>query len=125
MVVEPQAALTCRSSTTAVLVDSGPFQGLLLNPGVRLRVGHRYSRFLSCLTRFVDYYSPFWGPKAISMVVEPQGVLMCRSSTLIILANSGPFRGLLLTILARYGAPESFPRLTNPGVRLRVGLQLS
>ena len=29
-------------------------------------------RFLSILTRFVDYYSPFWGPKAISMVVEPQ-----------------------------------------------------
>ena len=120
MVVEPQAALTCRSSTTALLVDSGPFQGLLLNPGVRLRVGHRYSRFLSCLTRFVDYYSPFWGPKAISMVVEPQGVLMCRSSTLIILANSGPFRGLLLTILARYGAPERFSRLTIPRVCLHV-----
>jgi len=125
MVVEPQGALTCRSSTTAVLVDSGPFQGLLLNPGVRLRVGHRYSRFLSCLTRFVDYYSPFWGPKAISMVVEPQGVLMCRSSTLTILANSGPFRGLLLTILARYGAPERFSRLTIPRVCLHVRRQYS
>ena len=114
MLVEPQGALTCRPSTTVVLVDSGPFQGLLLNPRVRLRVGHRYSRFLSCLTRFVDYYSPFWGPKAISMVVEPQGVLMYRSSTLIILANSGPFRGLLLTILARFGVPERFSRLTIP-----------
>ena len=125
MVVEPQAALTCRSSTTAVLVDSGPFQGLLLNPGVRLRVGHRYSRFLSCLTRFVDYYSPFWGPKAISMVVEPQGVLMCRSSTLTILANSGPFRGLLLTILARFRVPERFSRLTIPMVCLHVRCQYS
>ena len=37
----------------------------------------------------MEYYSPFWGPKAISMDVEPQGVLMCRSSTLTILANSG------------------------------------
>ena len=72
MLVEPQGALTCRPSTTVVLVDSGPFQGLLLNPRVRLRVGHRYSRFLSCLTRFVDYYSPFWGPKAISIVVKPK-----------------------------------------------------
>ena len=99
MVVEPQGALTCRSSTTAILVDSGPFQGLLLNPGVRLRVGHQYSRFLSILTRFVDYYSPFWGPKAISTVVEPQGVLMCWSSTLTVLADSGPFPGLLLTVL--------------------------
>ena len=125
MFVEPQGALTCRPSTTVVLVDSGPFQGLLLNPRVRLRVGHRYSRFLSCLTRFVDYYSPFWGPKAISMVVEPQGVLMCRSSTLTILANSGPFRGLLLTILARYGAPERFSRLTIPRVCLHVRRQYS
>ena len=125
IVVEPQGALTCRPSTTVVLVDSGPFQGLLLNPRVRLRVGHRYSRFLSCLTRFVDYYSPFWGPKVISMVVEPQGLLMCRSSTLIILANSGPFHGLLLTILARYGAPERFSRLTIPRVCLHVRRQYS
>ena len=125
MLVEPQGALTCRPSTTVVLVDSGPFQGLLLNPRVRLRVGHRYSRFLSCLTRFVDYYSPFWGPKVISMVVEPQGLLMCRSSTLIILANFGPFHGLLLTILARYGAPERFSRLTIPRVCLHVRRQYS
>ena len=125
MLVEPQGALTCRPSTTVVLVDSGPFQGLLLNPRVRLRVGHRYSRFLSCLTRFMDYYSPFWGPKAISMVVEPQGVLMCRSSTLTILANSGPFHGLLLTILARYGSPERFSRLTIPMVCLHVRRQYS
>ena len=32
-----------------------------------------YTRgFWSILTGFVDYYSPFWGPKAISMVVEPK-----------------------------------------------------
>ena len=66
---------------------------------MRLRFGHQHSRFLSILTRFIDYYSPFWGPKAISIVVEPQGALTCRSSTLTDLADSGPFRGLLLTIL--------------------------
>ena len=51
------------------------------------------------LARFMDYYSPFWGPEAISMVVEPQGALTCRSSTLAILADSCPFHGLLLTVL--------------------------
>ena len=68
---EPWGAFTCRSSTLAVLADSGPFDGL----------------------------SPFWGPEAISTVIEPQGALTCRSSTLAILADSGPFHGLLLTVL--------------------------
>ena len=63
---------------------------------MRLRVGHQDSQFLSILTRFVDYYSPFWGPEVISMLVEPQGALTCRSSTLIVLADSGPFHGLIL-----------------------------
>ena len=88
---------------------------------MRLRVGYQHSRFLSILTRFVDCYSPFWGPKAISMVVEPQGALKCRSSTITVWADSGPFLGLLLY----FGVSESFPRLTNPGVRLRVGHQHS
>ena len=91
MINEPRGAFTCRSSTLAVLVDSGPFRGLLLtffgprgdsminDPLVHLRVGYQHSRFLSTLTRFVDHYSPFWGPKAIYMVVEPQGVLKCRT----------------------------------------------
>ena len=70
-----------------------------MNPVVRLRVGYQHSRFWPILAHFMDYYSPFWGPEAISIVVEPQGALMCRSSTLTDLANSGPFRGLLLTVL--------------------------
>ena len=44
----------------------------------------------------MDYYSPIWGPRAIFMVAEAQGVLTCRSSTLAILADFGPFHGLLL-----------------------------
>ena len=68
-------------------------------PGVRLRVRRQHSKFWPILTRFVDYYSPFWGPEAISIVVEPQGVLTCWSSTLAGLADSGPFHGLLLTFL--------------------------
>ena len=66
---------------------------------MRLRVARQHSQFWPILTRFVDYYSPIWGPAAISVVVEPQGVLTCRSSTLAVLTNSGPFHGLLLTVL--------------------------
>ena len=71
----------------------------LTNPWVRLRFGHQHSRFWPIPTRFMDYYSPCWGPKVICIVVEPQGALTCRSSTLTVLADSGPFGGLLLTVL--------------------------
>ena len=67
----------------------------------------------------MDFYSPFWGPKAISIIVELQGALTCQSSTITIWADSGPFLGLLLY----FGVSELFPLLTNPGVRLRVGHQ--
>ena len=53
----------------------------------------------------MDYYSLFSGPEVISIVVEPQGALTCRSSTLIVLADSGLFLGLLLS----YGGPEMTP----------------
>ena len=53
-----------------------------MNPGVRLRVGHQRSQFWPILVRFFDYYLPFWGPEVIFIVIEPQGALTCRSSTL-------------------------------------------
>ena len=68
-------------------------------PWVRLCVGYQHSQFWPILAHFLDYYSPFWGPEAISIVVEPQGALMCRSSTLVVLADSDPFHALLLTVL--------------------------
>ena len=58
---------------------------------MRLRVGHQHSQFWPILTRILDYYSLFWGPEEISIVVEPQGALTCRSSTLAVLADSGPY----------------------------------
>ena len=70
MINEPWGAFTCRSSTLAVW---------------------------PILARFLDYYSPFRGPEAISIVVEPQVALMCRSSPLAVLADSGPSLGLLLS----------------------------
>ena len=68
-------------------------------PRVRLCICRQHSQFCPILTSFVDYYSPFWGPEAISIVVEPQGVLTRWSSTLAVLADSGPFYGILLTVL--------------------------
>ena len=58
--------------------------------------------FYLFLGSFMDYYSPFWGPKAISMVVEPQGVLTCWSSRIAVWADFGPFLGLLLS----FGFPQ-------------------
>ena len=66
---------------------------------MRLRVGHQQSQFLPILARFVDYYSLFRGPGVISTIDEPRVALTCRLSTLAVLADSGPFRGLLLTVL--------------------------
>ena len=71
----------------------------LINPGVCLCVRHQHSQFWPILTCFADYYSPFWGPVTISIVVEPQDVLTCWSTTLAVLADSGQFHGLLLTVL--------------------------
>ena len=70
---------------------------------VRLSVGHQHSWFLSILARFMVYYLHFWGPKVISMDVEPQGPLMYRSSTIAVSADSGVFRVLLLTNLVSRG----------------------
>ena len=83
----------------------------LMNPGVRLCVRHQHSQFWPILTCFADYYSPFWGPVAISIVVEPQDVLTCWSRTLAVLADSGPFHGLLLTV---FGSQSDFHGCQTP-----------
>src|SRR3954466_15884306 len=83
-----------------------------MNPGVRLRVGHQHSPFWPILARFVDYYSVFWGPGVISTIDEPRGAFTSRSSTLAVLADSGPFCGLLLSVL---GSRRDFHDLRTPG----------
>ena len=72
MVVNPQGAITCLSSTIAVWADSGPFLGLLVS---------------------------FGGPGVISTIYEPRGAFTCRSPTLTILADSGTFSAQLLTVV--------------------------
>ena len=56
-----------------------------------LRIRGQHSQFWQILTRFVDYYSPFLDPEAISIGFEPQGVLTCWSSILIVLVKSDRF----------------------------------
>ena len=82
-----------------------------MKPGFRLCVRRQHSQFWPILSRFVDYYSSYWGPETISIVVEPKGALTCRSSTLAILADSGPFHGLLLTVL---GSQSDFHGCQTP-----------
>ena len=72
---------------------------IVVEPKVPLRVGHRHSQFWPILARFLHYYSLFSVPIVITIVVEPQGAFTCRPSTLAVLADSGPFLGLLLTVL--------------------------
>ena len=47
------------------------------------------------------YYSLFWGPGAISIIDAPRGAFTCRSSTLEVFVDFGPFRALLLS----FGGP--------------------
>ena len=72
---------------------------IVVEPKVRLRVGHQHSQFWPILARLLHYHSLFWGPRVISTTDEPQGAFTCRLSTLAILANSGSFHALLLTVL--------------------------
>src|SRR3954469_15520880 len=48
---------------------------------------------------YMGYSSPFWVPGVISTIDEPHGAFTCRSSTIAVLADSGLFHGLLITIL--------------------------
>ena len=111
MIDEPRGAFTCRSLTLAVFADSGPFSGLLLT------VLGSQSDFHGCQSPRSAYMSVinnrslgrFWpvswtisqfrGAGVISMIAEPWGALTCRSSTITVLVVSGPFRGLLMTVL--------------------------
>ena len=65
---------------------------------MRLLVDHQHWQFWPILARFMDYYSLFWGPGVISMINKPWGAFTFWSLTLAVLADSEPFRVLLLTI---------------------------
>ena len=66
---------------------------------MRLLVDHQHWQFWPILARFMDYYSLFWVAGVITTINKPRDASTCRSSTLAVLADSGPFHGLLLTLL--------------------------
>ena len=108
---KPHGAFKCRSSTLVVFIDSGPFHGLLL-----IFLGSQ-SDFHGCRTPRCAYVSVVnnrsfgrfwpvsltitqcWAHVVISTTDEHRGEFTCRSSTLTILADSGTFCALLLTVV--------------------------
>ena len=71
----------------------------------------------------MDYYSPFWGPGAIFSVDEPQSALTCMTLTLPVLAYSGLFWGLLVTVFgsrAIFIVAEPLSELTYHSSKLTV-----
>ena len=108
---EPRGAFTCRSSALTVFADFVLFHGLLLT------ILGSQSDLHGCRTPRCAYVSAinnhslgrfwpiswtitlFWGLIVISMIDEPRGAFTCRSSTLEVFVDSGPFRALLVTVL--------------------------
>ena len=72
---------------------------------MRLRLGYQQWQFWPILARFMDYYSPIWGPRAISMTYEPRGAYTCRSSLILGLSDPVLFNGLLLIV---FGSRSNF-----------------
>ena len=108
---EPRGAFSCRSSALVVFVDSDPFCELFLT------IMGSQSDFHGCRTPRCAYVlvvktrrlgrfllvswtiTQFRDPEVISTIDEHRGAFTCRSSKLTILADSGMFCALLLTVL--------------------------
>ena len=70
--------------TLAILADSGPFRGLLLTvlgsratfmvaePQGALTYRSSTLTSLTILTRFIDYYSPFWCKEKFPWLLNPE-----------------------------------------------------
>ena len=111
MIDEPRGAFVYHSSIVLCLSDSGLFHGQLLTVlgspsnfhGCRTP---RCAYVLVVKTRRLGQFWPvswtitqFWRPEVISTIDEHRGAFTCRSPTLTILADSGPFRAPLLSVL--------------------------
>ena len=122
MINEPRGAFMYPLSTFLGLSDSGLFHGQLLI------VWGSQSDFRGCRTRRCAYVlvvktrslgrfwpvswtiTQFWGLEVVSTIDKPWGAFMCRSSILTILADSGPSRALLLTVLG----PRTISTIDDP-----------
>ena len=111
MINEPRDAFTSQSSTLAALADSGPFHVLLLTGSGSRSDFHDLGTPGCAYVLVINTHSfgRFWpvswtitlilGLGVISMIDEHRGAFMCRSSTLAVLADYGPFHGVLRTVL--------------------------
>ena len=74
----------CRSLTLTIFADSGPFHGLLITvlgsqsdymvaePQGALTYRLSTLTVWPILTRFIDYYSPFWGKEQFPWLLNPE-----------------------------------------------------
>ena len=58
----------------------------------------------------MDYYSPFWGPRVISMINEPRGAHTCRLSTLVVLSILTRF----MEYYSPFWGPEAISIVVEP-----------
>ena len=95
----------------------------LLKPKVCLRVVLQHLQFWPILSRFMGYYSPFWCPCAISLLVELQGPITCLRAG----QRHSPFwliRPVSCAIAHLFEVLERFPCLLNYKVLLRAFVQV-
>ena len=84
----------------------------LTNPGVRLRVGHQHSRFLSILTRFVDYNSPIWRSQS-----DFHGCRSPRCAYVLVVKTRGMGRFSPVSwTITQFCAPEVISKIDEPRV---------
>ena len=125
---EPRVVFMCRSSTTqfwlfwSISWTINHRFGLperfsqLKITGMPLRVRRQHSQFWPILTRFVDYYSPIFGPKRFPELLNPK----VRYVLFINTRHFGRFWPVSWAITHRFGVPGRFLWLLNPNVRLRA-----
>ena len=73
------------------------------------------------LTHFMDYYSPFWGPKVICMVVEPKARLRVGHQK----SQFWPILTRFVDYYSPFWGPKPICMVVEPKARLRVGHQQS
>ena len=99
--------------TLAILADSGPFRG----PQGVLTYRSSTLTSLTILTRFIDYYSPFWGKEKFPWFLNSKVRLRAghqHSQFCLILAR-------FMDYYSPFWGKEQFPWLLNPEVRLHAG----
>ena len=70
----------------------------------------QHSQFWPILARFVDYYSPFWGPKVISMLLKPKVRLRVGHQH----SQFGPILARFVDYYSLFWGPEVISMIDDP-----------